>query len=195
MKVEELAHFWSEWVDDNAPVNERGIYTVAAKDFLAKYVVTDVNEVTLDFDRAVAEERAHQLEIGYTLEHDDKVGLEHLLYWGRYYLSIGQVIKGAALYEAASDLLQFQNAKKRVALNSVDQALNGEVPVVTLTDRKGHIVGKQIAPGATRVAMALSEVRRILAKDLQSVLNRELMEMLAIKNQTDEDVPEEETVE
>jgi hypothetical protein len=40
MTPEELAKFWSEWTDDNAPLNERGVYLSAAKSFLNKYNVT-----------------------------------------------------------------------------------------------------------------------------------------------------------
>lgn len=38
MTPEELAKFWSEWTNDNAPIGE-GVYRLAAKDFLAKYDV------------------------------------------------------------------------------------------------------------------------------------------------------------
>lgn len=36
-----VAHFWSEWTDDNAPINERGMYRLAAEDFLSKFDVTE----------------------------------------------------------------------------------------------------------------------------------------------------------
>lgn len=37
--VKAIAHFWSEWIDDYAPANENGIYTLAAKDFVKKFEV------------------------------------------------------------------------------------------------------------------------------------------------------------
>ena len=40
MTPEELAHFWSEWTSDSAPLLERIVYLPAAKDFLNKYDVT-----------------------------------------------------------------------------------------------------------------------------------------------------------
>lgn len=42
--VRAIAHFWSEWTDDSAPVNERGIYTTAARDFLVKFDVAKKDE-------------------------------------------------------------------------------------------------------------------------------------------------------
>jgi hypothetical protein len=35
----EIAHFWSEWTDDMAPLRERSEYYQAAKDFLTKYSI------------------------------------------------------------------------------------------------------------------------------------------------------------
>lgn len=37
---EEIAHFWSEWTDDMAPLREHGLYLTAAADFLLHYTVT-----------------------------------------------------------------------------------------------------------------------------------------------------------
>jgi len=39
--VEEIAHFWSEWTDDGAPLRERGIYRLAAEDFVKKFDVKE----------------------------------------------------------------------------------------------------------------------------------------------------------
>lgn len=39
MDTEELARFWSEWTDDDAPLN-LGVYRSAADRFLKKYDVT-----------------------------------------------------------------------------------------------------------------------------------------------------------
>jgi len=35
----EIAHFWSEYTDDKAPLNEKGVYLPAAKRFLEKFTV------------------------------------------------------------------------------------------------------------------------------------------------------------
>lgn len=43
MTPEELAHYWSEWTDDNAPLNERGAYLTAARDFLRWYTISARN--------------------------------------------------------------------------------------------------------------------------------------------------------
>lgn len=39
MDEEQLAKFWSEWTDDNAPLN-MGTYRLAARDFLKKFDIT-----------------------------------------------------------------------------------------------------------------------------------------------------------
>lgn len=36
----DIAHFLSEWLDDNAPLNESGIYSLVARDFLSKFNIT-----------------------------------------------------------------------------------------------------------------------------------------------------------
>jgi hypothetical protein len=38
--IAKIAHFWSEWTDDSAPLRERGLYSMAAKDFIEKFQVT-----------------------------------------------------------------------------------------------------------------------------------------------------------
>lgn len=37
--AEVIAHFWSEWTDDEAPLNERKVYLMASHAFLEKYEV------------------------------------------------------------------------------------------------------------------------------------------------------------
>lgn len=37
--AEVIAHFWSEWTDDEAPLNERKVYLMASHAFLQKYEV------------------------------------------------------------------------------------------------------------------------------------------------------------
>lgn len=39
--AERIAKFWSEWTDDAAPLRERGVYRLAAEDFLRKFDVTE----------------------------------------------------------------------------------------------------------------------------------------------------------
>jgi hypothetical protein len=39
--IEHVAHFWSEWIDEMAPLHERGVYRVAAEDFAKKFIVTE----------------------------------------------------------------------------------------------------------------------------------------------------------
>ncbi|MCU1441117.1 MAG: hypothetical protein JWP85_2114 [Rhodoglobus sp.] len=38
--AERIAHFWSEWTDDAAPLHERTSYRMAADDFVKKFRVT-----------------------------------------------------------------------------------------------------------------------------------------------------------
>lgn len=38
--IARIAHFWSEWTDDMAPLQERGLFTQAARDFVTKFDIT-----------------------------------------------------------------------------------------------------------------------------------------------------------
>jgi len=42
--IAEIAHFWSEWTDDMAPLRERNEYTQAARDFVKKFAVATRKE-------------------------------------------------------------------------------------------------------------------------------------------------------
>lgn len=58
-----------------------------------------------EWDAAIAAERKRQIEKGYSAEHDDEEGIDHLLSWAQRYAWRGQPIKAAALLEAASEVL------------------------------------------------------------------------------------------
>lgn len=55
---------------------------------------------TMTFKEQVAAERSRQISLGYTAEHDDKHGPEHLRRLGVEYEEKGEFIKSAALYQA-----------------------------------------------------------------------------------------------
>lgn len=54
---------------------------------------------------AILGERQRQIAKGYTAAHDQAHGLEHLLVWAEDYLMRGKVLEGAAMVEAARELL------------------------------------------------------------------------------------------
>ena len=49
----------------------------------------------------VSKEVARQRTLGYTLEHDQRVGTKHLVYWAFRYFLKGKLIKGLAIMQAA----------------------------------------------------------------------------------------------
>lgn len=55
------------------------------------------------FEEMVQAERSRQIEKGYTSEHDDEQGMDHLLHWALHFLKQGEAVKGAALIEAARE--------------------------------------------------------------------------------------------
>lgn len=65
------------------------------REMLAGQTAATVNELTVEA------ERARQIEKGYTAEHDDKQGIDHLLLWALHYAKKGEHVKSAALVEAA----------------------------------------------------------------------------------------------
>jgi hypothetical protein len=62
-------------------------------------------EFAESFEALVARERQRQIAKGYTWEHDDAHGPDHLLHWALHYLKHGETVKGAALVEAAREAL------------------------------------------------------------------------------------------
>lgn len=66
------------------------------------------NYAIKDFRQAVEHERSRQVDLGYDWEHDEKHGIEHLLYWSQRYLerqTPDGLIKGYALIQAARDMI------------------------------------------------------------------------------------------
>lgn len=82
--------------DDEAAQDISHAITERAARSLAAQPVTD-------FEDKVHAERTRQIELGYTVEHDDKHGPDHLLMWAQEYLKRGETVKGAALVEAARE--------------------------------------------------------------------------------------------
>lgn len=60
-----------------------------------------MNEI--EWDEAIRVERARQVANGYTAEHDDERGLDHLLMWAQEYARRGEPVKSAAMIEAARE--------------------------------------------------------------------------------------------
>lgn len=58
------------------------------------------------FRRLVREERARQVEKGYTKEHDREHGPLHLMALAQVYGRLGEPVKAAALTDAAMDLIR-----------------------------------------------------------------------------------------
>ena len=65
-----------------------------------------VEAISPSFHRAVAAELDRQKRIGYSPEHDDEHGLDHLLELAFQYIAQGSTIKGGALIIAARAYLQ-----------------------------------------------------------------------------------------
>lgn len=65
-----------------------------------------VDEVTPAFHRAVASELDRQKRDGYSPEHDDEHGIDHLLEMAFKYVAAGSTVKGGAMIIAARAYLQ-----------------------------------------------------------------------------------------
>lgn len=65
-----------------------------------------VQPVNPNFHRAVAAEIDRQHRLGYTAEHDDEHGLDHILERAFQYVAQGSTVKGAAMIVAARAYLQ-----------------------------------------------------------------------------------------
>lgn len=57
------------------------------------------------WDEIVNAERQHARELGYTVEHDDAHGPDHLLMWAQEYIYKGNLAAAADLIESARELL------------------------------------------------------------------------------------------
>jgi hypothetical protein len=58
-----------------------------------------------EFDTKVQAERRTHAERGFTAEHDDEHGLDHLLMWAQEYAFRGEAVKSASMIEAAREKL------------------------------------------------------------------------------------------
>lgn len=79
------------------------------------------------WDATIQAERDHQREKGYTPDHDDEHGLDHLLRWAQDYIRCTKRVEAAALIEAAREKLIRDRAKAE------DAALIAESKLSELT--------------------------------------------------------------
>lgn len=63
-------------------------------------------EIDPGYHRAVAAELDRHKRLGYTPEHDDRMGLDHLLEHAFYYAAIGSTVRAGAMIIAARTFLQ-----------------------------------------------------------------------------------------
>lgn len=67
---------------------------------------------TAQWVMALSEERKRQREMGFTAEHDDEKGADHLIFWALQYLQRGEEVKAGAILIALSEHLRREEDKK-----------------------------------------------------------------------------------